>query len=211
MQNELACLEVVKQIQSDDDLALELFRRAVQERDELAWERIYQQWRGLLLHWLFQHPSARLALEQAPLESYVTAALSKFWQATACAARPKPAFSSLAGALAYLRSCLNSAVLDVVRQARLRQCEVGEEALAEAAMSQQPVERDRDLWRCIERALPDRRERTLIYLRYVLGYRPREVVATHPQEFPDIHQLYQMERNILQRLSRHPALADWKE
>lgn len=194
----------------DERAGLELFRRAIEERDALAWERIYLQWRGLLVHWLLRHPAASLALEQAPVESYVTAALSKFWQATARSRRPRQGFSTLSGALAYMRSCLNSVVLDAARQAHARQCEVGEHALAEGTLSGQSVERDADFWECIERALPGRRERAIVYLRYVLGYWPREIVATHPQEFPDVGEIYQMERNILHRLSRHPALARWK-
>jgi hypothetical protein len=165
MQRESACLEEDQDRQRqpvDGHAGLELFRRAIQGRDEMAREQIYQQWNRLLLHWLFQHPSARLALEQAPPESYVTAALSKLWQATALAERPKRDYSNLAGALAYVRSCLNSVVLDAVRQALARKCEVGEEALAEAVMGQQSAEIAGDLWRCIERALPDRRERMLV-------------------------------------------------
>jgi hypothetical protein len=214
MQRKSACLERDQDRQRqpvDERAGLELFRRAIQERDELAWEQMYQQWKGLLLHWLFQHPAVRLALGQAPPESYVTAALSKFWQATTRAERPKQEFSTLAGALAYLRSCLNSVVLDAARQALVRQCEVGEEVLAGEVVSQPPAAIAGDLWRSIERALPDRRERLLVYLRYVLGYRPREIVVTHRQEFPHVEEVYQMERNILQRLSRHPALADWQE
>lgn len=196
----------------DERAGLELFRRAIEERDALAWERIYQQWRGLLVQWLLRHPASRLALEQAPVESYVTAALSKFWQATARSQRPRQGFSTLSGALAYVRCCLNSVVLDAVRQAHARQCEVSEQALAEGVLSRQPTERSEAeaLWECIERALPGRRERALVYLRYVLGYWPREIVAIHPQEFPDVGEIYQMERNILHRLSRHSALARWK-
>lgn len=190
---------------------LELFRRAIQQGDELAWELIYQQWKRLLIHWLLQHPAAGLALEYESPESYVTIALSKFWQATAGSQRFKQGFSTLSGALAYLRSCLNSVVLDAVRQAHAHHCEVGEETMADGATNWQPAEWDEDLWQCIERALPDRRERALVYLRYVLGYRPCEIVATHPQEFPKVEKVYRMERNILQRLSRHPALARWRE
>lgn len=201
-----------QRLPGDERASLELFRRAIQQRDALAWELIYEQWKGLLVHWLLQHPAASLALKYEPPESYITAALSKFWQATTARSRwPKQDFSSLNRILAYVRSCLNSVVLDAVRQAHARQCEVGEQAIAEGAVSQQPAERDEAFWQCIERALPSRRERALVYLRYVLGYRPREVVATHPQVFPDVDEVYRMERNILQRLSRHPALAPWKE
>lgn len=195
----------------DERASLELFRRAIQQRDALAWELIYEQWKGLLIHWLLQHPAASLALKYEPSESYITAAFSKFWQATtARSQQAKQEFSSLNRILAYVRSCLNSVVLDAVRQANARQYEVGEKAIAEGAVSQQPAEWDEALWKCIELALPSQRERALVYLRYVLGYRPREVVTTHPQVFPDVDEVYRMERNILQRLRRHPALARWK-
>ena len=196
----------------DERASLELFRRAIQQRDALAWELIYEQWKGLLVHWLLQHPAADLALKYEPTENYISAAFSKFWQATAARSQwPKQEFSSLNRILAYVRSCLNSVVLDAVRQAHARQREIGEKSIAEGAVSQQPAEWDEALWKCIELALPGQRERALVYLRYVLGYRPREVVATHPQVFPDVDEVYRMERNILQRLRRHPALARWKE
>ena len=194
----------------DERAGLELFRRAIQQRDALAWEAIYQQWRSLLLRWLLQHPSASLALAYEPAESYVTAALSKFWQATTRAQPRQPHFATLAEVLAYLRRCLNSAVLDAIRQARARQIEALEEAAAALAVNPPPDMSARDFWEYIERALPERRERRLIYLRYVLGYQPREIVAAYPDEFPRVEKLYQMERLILRRLSRHPLLTRWK-
>ena len=195
----------------DERAGLELFRRAMQQRDELAWALIYQQWRPLLLRWLLQHPSASLVLERDPPESYITAALSKFWQATARVQGPQQGFATLPEILAYLRRCLNSVVLDVVRQARARLAEAPEEAAAHLAVSPPSEGTGADLWGCIERALPDERERRLIYLRYVLGYQPREIVAAYPQDFPSAAKLYLLERNILLRLRRHPSLAHWKE
>ncbi len=111
--------------------------------------------------------------------------------------------------LAYMQRCLNSVVLDAVRQIRARQQKMAEVAIAKEVVNQAEPSGN-DLWQCIERALPDARERQLLYLRYVLGYRPREVAARYPAEFPQVERVYQMERTILQRLSRHPALARWK-
>lgn len=193
----------------DERAGLELFRRAIQQHDEGAWELLYQQWKGLLLHWLFQHPAARLVLEQESPESYLSAALSKFWQATSSEKHSQPVFETLADILAYLRRCLNSVVLDAVRQIRARLQEIPEDAVAERVINQ-PEPSGGELWRCIERALPDARERQLVYLRYVLGYRPREIAAAYPAEFPQVEMVYRMERNVLQRLSRHPMLARWK-
>jgi DNA-directed RNA polymerase specialized sigma24 family protein len=211
MQKELSTppnAQLVQRCAADERAGLDLFWRAIEQRDELAWALIEQQWKGHLLRWLFQHPAARVALEQGSPESYASAALSKLWQATTHSQRPRPAFSTLAGVLAYLRSCLNSVVLDAVREAQARQHEVYGAALAENVGSQ-PVEVD--LWQCIEQALPKRQERWLVYLRYVQGYRPREIVATYPEAFPYVGKVYQMERNILERLRRHPALARWRK
>jgi hypothetical protein len=194
----------------DERASLELFRRAIEERDASAWELIYQQWKPLLLHWLLAHPRADLALEHDSAEGYVTAALGKVWQATARAQRPPPGFARLSEMLAYVKRCLNSVVLDTIRQARAWHLEVPEAAL-ESAVCQQPEVSGGELWRCVERALPDRRERLLLSLRYVQGYQPREVAAAYPDKFPTVAKVYQLERNILNRLRRHPALARWKE
>ncbi len=167
----------------DERAGLELCRRAIQQHDAVAWELVYQQWKGLLLHWLLRHPAARLVLEQASSESYLRATLAKFWQATSGIKCSRPAFETLADILAYLQRCLNSVVLDAVRQIRARPQEVAEEVLVRGAGTQMESSGG-ELWRCIERALPDARERQLLYLRYVLGYRPREVAARYPTDFP---------------------------
>lgn len=194
---------------ADDPTTLELCRRAFEQRDERAWEEVSQQWRGALIHWLLLHPCARLAFEQEPPEHYVAAALRNFWQAPTRSDTPQQTFSTLAGVLSYLRCCLNSAILDAVRQARHRQHEVSAAGGAEDRSSQPHHVPDEDLWRCIERALPERRERLLMYLRYVQGERPCEIVAAHPQAFPNVTEVYRLERAILARLRRHPALAEW--
>jgi DNA-directed RNA polymerase specialized sigma24 family protein len=194
---------------ADEPTTLERCRLAIEQHDERAWEQLYQQWRGVLIRWLLLHPCARLALEQEPPEHYVAAALRKFWQATTRPNTPQQPFSTLVGVLSYLRCCLNSAILDAVRQARHRQHDVAAAGGAEDMSSQPHQLRDEELWRCIERALPERRERLLVFLRYVQGERPREIVAAHPQAFPNVMEVYRLERAILARLRRHPALARW--
>lgn len=190
---------------------LELSRRAIEQRDERAWELVYQQWRGVLRDWLHRHPAAQLALKYGPPESYVTAALCKYWQATQHPNGSAPTFSTLPGLLEYLRRCLNSALLDAARQAGIHQQHLKAANVAEEGVNQPSEAAGDDLWRSLERALPGRRERLLVYLRYVQGERPRELVATHPQVFPSVEEVYRLERRILERLRRHPGLAPWKE
>jgi DNA-directed RNA polymerase specialized sigma24 family protein len=102
-------------------------------------------------------------------------------------------------------------VLDAVRKAQAHQHEVYGVALAEDVGSPPAEAAEADLWRCIEQALPKWPERWLISLRYVQGYRPREIVAAYPEAFSHVEQVYQLERKILERLRRHPALARWRQ
>jgi DNA-directed RNA polymerase specialized sigma24 family protein len=194
---------------ADGPTPLDLCRRAIEQQDEQAWEQLSQQWRGLLIHWLLLHPLVRVALECEAPEHYVETALRKFRQATTLPNRSWQTFSALAGVLSYLRCCLNSAVLDAVRQARHRQDTVSVTGSAEDVGSLPPEVHTEDLWRSIEQALPERRERLLVFLRYVQGYRPRDLAAGHPQAFPTVREVDQLELAILARLRRHPALARW--
>jgi DNA-directed RNA polymerase specialized sigma24 family protein len=195
----------------DERAGLELFRRAIQQREERAWELLYPPCRALLLQWLRQNPWADLVLQYESPEGFVLEALAKFWQAITRTRLFQERPTTLADILAYLRRCLHSVLLDAARQARARAAEVSVDALAALAARGQAELSGEELWRSIERALPDQRERRLVYLRYVLDYRPREIVALAPEEFPEVEHVYQLERQILQRLRRHPALAHWKQ
>lgn len=179
---------------------MECFRRAIELGDERTQEAIEQHWHGLLMHWLHRHPAAPLAQEFRPPENSITAAWSTFWQATTCPNSSAPTVTTLAGILAYLRCCLNSALLDAARQARLHQHHLSAASGTEEVASHQPGAPGDDLWRGIKRALPERRERMLVELRYVRGEQPQEIVAGHPQTFPRVKEVYRLERKILQHL-----------
>ncbi len=196
---------------SDDRYCLELFLRAIHRRDELAWALIYQQFTGTLLAWLHQHPCASRVLAQHEADTYVTTAFSKFWLATSSPGAATPRFLTLANVLAYLKSCLNSVVLDEMRQLQARQREEPLDLPGSAGVSDTSDQSAEELWKVIERALPDRRERRLAYLLFVLDLKPREVVRIAPQDFPTAQEVYRLGRNILDRLRRNPALRRWLE
>jgi hypothetical protein len=181
-------------------LEVNLFRQALEQGDEQAREQLDQYLQGMLLDWLVQHPLARLALEYGPPESYITAALCTFWQTITHQKRSPPRFASLACLLAFLRGCLNSALLDAARQASPYQQHLCAANGTEGVASRPAEGAGKDLWRSIERALPERRERLLVELRYVRGERPQEIVASHPQAFSHVEEVYRLEREILQHL-----------
>src|SRR5712691_1394008 len=71
----------LKQSVSNDRFCLELFRRAIVNRDDDAWACIYQQYSPLVLTWVNQHPTATPLLSQDGSASLVNAAFAKFAQA----------------------------------------------------------------------------------------------------------------------------------
>src|SRR3954468_24420841 len=54
----------LRQSVSNDRYCLELFRRAIVQRDDDAWASIYQQYAPLVLTWVNQHQSATSLLGQ---------------------------------------------------------------------------------------------------------------------------------------------------
>ena len=55
-------------------------------------------------------------------------------------------------------------------------------------------------WELLQRILRNADERRIAYLLYHCGLKPREIVRSCPQEFSDIHIVYRLRRNILERL-----------
>jgi hypothetical protein len=200
-----------QRLPSDDRYCLALFLRAIHQRDELAWSLIYQQFAGTVLGWLRQHPCANRVLAQEESEAFVTAAFRKFWLATAAPDAATPRFLTLTSTLAYLRSCLNSAVLDEMRHLYARQREEPLEHISKTPANDITHQSAQELWTLIERALPQRRERLLVYLLFVLELKPREVARHAPKDFPTVQEVYRLARNILDRLRRNPALRRWLE
>jgi hypothetical protein len=57
-----------------------------------------------------------------------------------------------------------------------------------------------DLWRALTRELPDRTERLVLYLTYVLDLRPRDIFAQYPDRFASVADIYRIKRSVVARL-----------
>lgn len=214
--NELArcCSEetskFLKQSVSNDRFCLELFRRAIIQRDETAWASVYQQYAPLVLTWVAQRQNATpvLALDGgAPL---VNAAFAKFAQALTPAKMGN--FSSLAAILKYLKLCVHSVVADEVRSRQTRLLEETLETVEHEPAADDPADHvvsslaAQDLWQIIQEELHSENERVLIYLAYVQGMKPAEISARHRHLFSTVDDVYRVKRNVLERLRRNRRL-----
>src|SRR5947209_10625269 len=86
---------------SDGQYGLELFSRALLERNSLAWGAVAQCFHAMVLGWMRDHRLRDIACRHDSEENFVAQAFSRFWQATAGSGEIK--FQALGAALKYLR------------------------------------------------------------------------------------------------------------
>jgi hypothetical protein len=189
---------------AEDAAGLELFRRAIEERDEAAWHAVVEIYRGLLTAQAGRKAVRGLVAEDDRF--CVDRAFQRFWHATTTGQLTR--FDDLASILKYLKMCLGSVLLDQAR-ARRRQGwlsidDVSPDACVTADPSSQVIGRvaRRELWETIDRELPNALERLVAHLSFVAGLCPREVLARHPEKFDDVYDVYRTKRNMIDRLRR---------
>jgi DNA-directed RNA polymerase specialized sigma24 family protein len=194
--------------QHDTRYSYELFRRALVERDESAWEQLYLHYSGLVEGWIRRSGAFTSSGESS--EYFVVGAFTKFWRALT----PErfASFPSLASLLQYLQLCSTSVVIDSVRAQSWSEM-LPEETITpshaphyspdEEAMSR--VDRE-EFWRFIDDQLNSEVERVVVYCSFVLSLTPRAIYAKRSELFSSVNDVYNVKRNVLGRLSRNQHL-----
>jgi DNA-directed RNA polymerase specialized sigma24 family protein len=191
---------------SSDQYCLEIFRRAMLEHDSEAWGLLVDRFQEFLLAAFRRHPKSEAASRLDSPENYVARAFERLW--LAAAHNQQVTFTSLGAALRYLRSCLDSTIMDMLRSDARR----NEVPLPDTDFVVEPVTGDEPsgLWKIICDMLPNERERRLAFLLFYCNLRPRVIVRLCPQEFPDVNEVHGMTRNIIERARRNADLIRWK-
>src|SRR6266567_3614795 len=191
-----------------DQAGLELFRRAIAEHDDAAWQAITEVYRGLLIAQASRRVVRGLVIEDDGF--CVDRAFQRFWQATRTVRVQR--FDDLASILKYLKMCLGSVLLDQAR-ARRRQPwlsidEISPDAYASADPAGEVVSRlsRGELWEAIRRELTDPKERLVAHTSFISGLCPREILARYPERFDNAFDVYRTKRNMIDRLRRSQAI-----
>ncbi len=92
---------------------IELFRRALAQRDAPAWEVMQERFHETMLRWMCGHPMRDIACRFDSEENYVAQAFARFWLATT--GNQQVEFQSVGAVLRYLRMSLHSVILDALR------------------------------------------------------------------------------------------------
>lgn len=196
---------------NDEQFCYELFRRAITDKDELAWQYVYEQYEWLVRGWVLQKSSFQ-SLDNR-LEDIVQRTFCRFWQSFT--AEKFERCNTLAEILRYLQMCVSSTVNDQLRRAKDERVLRPLEALIDES-SQETVETRiiraatrREFWNELRRHLKDEHEVFLVSCYFVEGMKPGEIHRRYPDVFPDVNDIYRLKRNILNRLGRTESLKKW--
>jgi hypothetical protein len=194
--------------QHDTSYSYELFRRALVDRCEVAWEMLYQHYSGLVEGWVRR--SGAFVSSGESSEFFVVGAFTKFWRAVT----PErfESFPTLASLLHYLQLCATSVVIDSVRAQSWSEMVPEDTVFPERLQTHSPDEEAMDrvnrqeFWDFINAQLNDEAERIVVYSSFILGLTPRAIYAEHSNRFASINEVYNVKRNVLGRLGRNAEL-----
>lgn len=193
---------------SQDAYCLELFRRALVQRNRHAWEALYQQYAPLICHWLKFEPVFQHCSECE--EYFVNRALERMWQAVR--GRRFERFESLGSVLQYLKLCLKTSLIDYSRTEKLRTLHIEDlqptVLVADTLLESELVRRSetKQFWRLVRDHLRSDQEQAVVYESFLLELKPAQIFARHRHLFDDVSNVYKTKRNVLKRLERSNAI-----
>lgn len=187
----------------------ELFRRALVERDEEAWETLYHAYECLLASWISKQISV-------PVETY-DALLSDVWMKLLLYIRTAEKFAqfaNLGAVLAYLKCCTMTACVDYIRaQARMQSTTLSLETVDMSAHSVFAVEQDllydvryQDLLHDVEPLLRTEQERIMVQVLLIEQEKPSTLLKWYPDLFDSVESIYWSRRKLVERLQRSRVL-----
>ncbi len=178
---------------SDEQYAIELFRRATRQDDEArtAFQHCFSE---TVCGWLHQHPSWETACHVDTEEHFVALAFARCWENLIT---QQLEFSRLSAILRYLQVCLNRVILDTLRvYARPKEISLQKPEEPRGGESTNSNE----VWETLKKMLPNAREQRLAYLLFHCGLKPLEIVRFCPDEFSEVQEIYGLRRNVMERL-----------
>lgn len=184
----------------DAAYCFELFRRALVEHDQRAWDLVYQQYHAQLQRWVLRH-SAFSKTDVEPQE-VVNEVFARLWRAVT--AENFSRFPALNALLQYMKMCVHSILMDLVRKGDLPEQFEGE---AEPAQPGPAAAADlTDFWAKLRARLNGAQEELVVRCSFVYDMKPAEILAEHPGVFENVDEVYRIKQNVRDRLRRDPEL-----
>ncbi|MGQ9626949.1 MAG: RNA polymerase sigma factor [Anaerolineae bacterium] len=195
----------------DEEPCAELFRRALFERDQVAWEEIYRRCEPMVEKWVQAHRCFPDTGEESAV--LVNGAFSRFWQAISRCGK----FQSLSQMLKYLKMCVHSEITDILRRKAapsmislndLPELEGGEPSPAQKAMGRIVAEK---LEKLVLAQAKTEKERLIVDLVFFRGLKPRQIYSRYDNSFESVEEVYKIKRKVLGRLLRNREIRRLRE
>ena len=191
---------------NDPRYCFELFRRAILERSQHAWELICTQYQPIVAKWVERHPSFSATGEE--IAYFVNSALTKMW--LMITPDKFDHFSDLKSLLRYLQLCVNSVVIDYLRSRQHIMFENQVELSKTNTKAADPMIEDQaiakahreELWQSLNRHLRNEQEYRVIYASFILALKPRQILAEFSDTFHTVNEIYRIKENVIARLRR---------
>ena len=190
----------------DTRYCFELFRRAIRENNQYAWEIIFNQYQSLVTGWVRQHPGFDSSGEEA--QYFVTGAFAKISSILTTEKFDK--FSDLQSLLRYLKMCVHSVITDYNRTTDRANLQISFEDIQFEIEATNPAPEkvvsdqldNKTLWAQLNERLNDEKERLVIYGIFVLALKPRELCKHFKDVFTEVEEVYLIKQNVMARLRR---------
>ena len=165
---------------NDPQYCFEMLRRALADAQPEAFTRVYQVYERQVLIWVYGHSRFTQTGEDA--DYFASLAWSTFYFALR---GPKFAgFTSLPQVLAYLKMCVHSAIAQYLRDQPPAALTLLDEAGEAAHTPDLGLQVDAaEVWECICRLLPDKRDRLLARCVFMQDLKPRQIVQSYPKQW----------------------------
>lgn len=192
----------------DPRCCYELFRRALEQRDEEAWTAIYDQYHRLVNHWLGHVPG--------DVDALINQAFTRFWGALSPDRFGD--FPSLETVLAYLKRCAQGVAIDARRREEQRRARetalfpmhrvaaAGEMVLLTTQVLDEIA--SEQLYAYVTERLNDRQESVAFRASFEWGLRPAEIAERWADVFSCAREVSRVKERILRRLRRDEGLAE---
>lgn len=208
--------EAIQDRQRETGACFELFRRALEAHEQVAWAAIERQYRQLMLGWVYAYKSVTFTPEEA--ENTVREAYERFWRTLTTRSVLVAQFGHVGALLKYLNQCVITTILDQQRRAQrmARLMERMQAAAAGALAHGSPeetalegldrAEKIQQVRQWVRAHVSDPQEQRLLYLSYECELTPAEIAQQYPHEFANAQAVRRIKERVLKRARR--ALAE---
>ena len=183
----------------------ELFRRAIVENDQQAWQALYDQYRRLVGKW------ARGS--DLKLDDLANEAFARFWKGVQDHDFVAH-FPTMKEVMNYLKRCARTLSIDTARRREYQQL-VRQTLLVEASVASDPPDDvaldqifSQELRAYLRDQMRDQDERA-VFEAYCMGLTPREIVEQYSDRFANARQVYRVRERIVSRLAEDPMVQKW--